>query len=301
MVVRLVRVLSLDLVSMAGALLSIACSKAQDATPLTIYNQDNRSDVQQSRPDVQHVAPTVALLTRKHRINTPASLFLDGPPVGPVFGLCQDEPFYEEKTLGDCSGFLIAENLLLTAGHCVQSELDCAQRAIIFNHHSVEPTNLKPSDVYECHSVIARLSQDDGDLALIRLNRNAAHVQADQMLSLEEPSVDMPEGMRILSHPFGLSLKESRLETSPVNKGLFFYANADVSGGSSGGPVFEPKSKRLLGVLLGGENDLVWDAKNNCSRNKVCMDGQCAGEKFASLTAVKNLLETAKIKKKQSN
>lgn len=298
---RLGRVLSLALVPVAGALLSVACGRTQDAALLTIYNHDNRSNVQQSSADVRHVAPTVALLTRKHRINASAPLVLDGPPIGPVFGLCHNERFYEEKTLGDCSGFLIADNLLLTAGHCVKSELDCSQRAIVFNHHGNDLTKLKHSDVYECQSVVARLSQEDGDLALLRLNRNAAHVQADQMLSLEGLSFDAPEDLSILSHPFGMGLKESRLETPPVSKGYFFHANADVSGGSSGAPVFEAKSKRLLGVLLGGENDLVWDAQNNCARNKVCPDGLCVGEKFASLETVKNLLTDGLIEKKSVN
>jgi len=266
------------------------CSAEQNSELFTVYNKDDRTSLSGASEEVAHYAPTVALLSQKHRSPSPQNLNLSAPKLGAVFDMCMDEAFVEDKTVGDCTGFLVAKNLLLTAGHCVKSESACSKRTIIFNFHHQNQSTVRSSDLYFCKSIAARLEAHEGDLALIELDRVVELNQSQALLKIEDFVPETKESMRILSHPFGVSLKLSVLESSPEHDGTFFFAQADVSGGSSGAPVFHPATGKLAGVVVGGESDLVWDEKSQCNRNKVCEDYRCKGEKFASPSTVLKLM-----------
>ena len=47
--------------------------------------------------------------------------------------LCENEKFIEQFSVGDCSGFLIAPNILVTAGHCMATESECQSNKWIFD------------------------------------------------------------------------------------------------------------------------------------------------------------------------
>jgi hypothetical protein len=62
---------------------------------------------------------------------------LERPPVGPCVEveLCEEAtPFYGQPTPNrDCSGFLVGEDLILTAGHCVNCPL-CENMVFVFDY-----------------------------------------------------------------------------------------------------------------------------------------------------------------------
>jgi hypothetical protein len=269
-----------------------ACSAQVKSDVRTVYDTDNRISPSDAGAEIASFTPTVALLSQRHRSPTPSNLRITAPQLGPVFGLCSDEPFFKEKTLGDCTGFLIEPKLLLTAGHCVKGEDACANRSIIFNFNSPVQQEIKSSDLYFCKSIPARLPAAEGDLALIELDRDVTLDHGQRFL---EPQIDIhneAKHIRILGHSFGVSLKVSALESTPQPDGHFFFARADVSGGASGSPAFDPTTGALVGVLIGGESDLQWDHNAACNRNKVCNGNSCKGERFASVKTVRKLLET---------
>ena len=275
-------------------LVCAGCSLAADSEPLTVYNNDDRVPLLNAGGDLARFAPTIAILAQKHRAPTPQNLQLNAPKFGSVFGMCSDEAFFEEKTVGDCTGFLVTNNLLLTAGHCVKDASSCSKRTIIFNFHVPNQPAVESRDLYFCKSVPARLPPNDGDLALIELDRDVELNPGQPFLEAHDFNSKTTESAQILSHPFGVSLKVSALESSPVQDGAFFYAQADVSGGSSGAPAFDPTTGRLAGVLISGEGDLAWDRSNQCNRHKVCENGACKGERFATTSSVQKLMNIYK-------
>lgn len=269
-----------------------ACSTEVKSVVRTVYDTDNRISPSDAGVEIASFSPTVALLSQRHRSPTPSNLRIAAPQLGPVFGLCTDEPFFNEKTLGDCTGFLIAPTLLLTAGHCIKDENACANRSIIFNFNNPDQQEIKGSDLYFCKSIPARLPAAEGDLALIELNRAVTLNHGQRFL---EPQIDTrneAKSIKILGHSFGVSLKVSALESTPQPDGHFFFAKADVSGGASGSPAFNPATGALAGVLISGESDLKWDHDAACNRNKVCIGDSCKGERFASAESIRKLLET---------
>ena len=40
-------------------------------------------------------------------------------------GICKEEKFAGQVSPANCSGFLVSDDILVTAGHCMQSEEDC--------------------------------------------------------------------------------------------------------------------------------------------------------------------------------
>ena len=69
--------------------------------------------------------------------------------------LCESERFSDQPQLGDCSGFLISSNKILTAGHCAFSKYDCANFSWVFNFVEGR-TTLNKDEVYKCKRIVTQ-------------------------------------------------------------------------------------------------------------------------------------------------
>jgi hypothetical protein len=260
----------------------------------TIYDQDNRTPMTESNPNLAVFGPSIALLTRSFRLQDLGNqkFKLTAPKFGDFFGLCRNESFFEEPILGDCTGFLVDDTHLVTAGHCISSQSDCEQRSFVFNQYKSTQPNLHSSEIYSCRRIVSSLAKDDGDLVVVELDRAVTQSPLSKYFNLDANENQNPNNLVTLGHPSGLPLKSAPLEgLSGVALGAYFWGKADVSGGSSGSPLFDPRTGSLQGVVIGGENDFVWDSKESCSRSRVCTNESCSGERFATRDALLRLLK----------
>ena len=88
----------------------------------------------------------------------PSDVQLLGPTLGAYYDLCDDERFFSQPTPGFCSGTLIAPDLILTAGHCMNNPNGCAGTVFVFNYHMVDSVALEPitvDDIFACQSIVA--------------------------------------------------------------------------------------------------------------------------------------------------
>ena len=199
-------------------------------------------------------------------------------------GVCSDEKFATQPTIADCTGFLIAPDLLVTAGHCAldvegisrnDATFECQSNSWIFDYKA-DSGNTKLEDVnlnnlYNCEEVVFGKLTEKEDFAIIKLDRE---VRDRKPLKLRtEGKVQLEEDIFVIGHPSGLPMKYTGdsivKENSDDN---YFSTNLDTFGGNSGSPVFNARTLEVEGILVRGRTDYVDSEVDGqfCMRVNVC-------------------------------
>lgn len=193
--------------------------------------------------------------------------------------LCAGERFREQPTAAFGTGFLVAPDVIVTAGHCVNGN-NLARTRFVFGFR-MRPsrfavTTLSDTEIYKGVGIIARQNDPNGaDFAVIRLDRAVTNRPA---LAIRRDA-NIPDGQSVyvIGHPCGLPLKYAPgavvRDNSPTTH---FVANLDTYGGNSGSPVFNGDTGMVEGVLVRGETDFV--LVGGCRVSNVCPTTGCRGE-----------------------
>lgn len=261
-----------------------------DASAQVIYGSDGRFDLYQvADPNLKKWADsTVALIKNSDLQISGASTLIQGENFGTQMNLCSTEKFREQDTAAFCSGSLVGEDLILTAGHCIQNQSDCQSTALVFGFAvksaSVLPRSVGNNEVYHCQEIIrTQMAANGADFALIRLDRK---VQGHDILQLHRGSeVETNASLVVIGHPVGLPTKiTTGGSVRSVAGAGYFQANLDTYGGNSGSAVFNAATGLIEGVLVRGEQDFV--SSGRCSVSKVCAEGSCRGEDVTRISQV---------------
>jgi len=205
-------------------------------------------------------------------------------------GWCSSERFSNQITAPTCTGFLIGEDVLVTAGHCVSKSGDCKNYKWAFDFKipaSTDITAVIPKDsVYGCKAILYTVSSNTtkDDYAVIRLNRKV----------LDRPALEIRKTGKIadnaalvlMGHPKGLPTKiagGANVRSNSATK--YFVSNLDSYGGNSGSPVLDAVTGVVEGILVRGEADSVTTSAG-CNVSKVCTDSGCRGEDVTRITNV---------------
>lgn len=274
--------------------LSIASNKSIDV----IYGEDNRKDVFESRDSVlvELSRSTAAMIgTQNLKAARGGEIEISAGTLESR-GICQKERFSQQISAADCSGFLVAPNVLVTAGHCIKTQYDCSNNKWVFDYkvdHSEQGSiNVPSSSVYSCKKIIARsLDQTTkDDWAVIELNRE---VKDRKPLTFRRTGkIRKGTSIAVIGHPTGLPTKIADGAKVRSHAAKFFVANLDTYGGNSGSAVFNLKTGEVEGILVRGENDYVYDHNLGCQVSNQCSDSGCRGEDVTYITnidALKNL------------
>lgn len=270
---------------------SASAKKKNLITPEVVYGKDNRVDLQfVSNPLHRDLAQSVAAHISKDKISADGSL--SSSTIGSSMGLCKSERFVEQINPARCSGFLVAEDLLVTAGHCVTGPSDCERYAWVFDFSDDTKKVDKDKSVFNCKEIVSRelSSSTKMDYALIRLDRKVTDRKALKFRTKGEISDNAP--LVVIGHPSGLPVKVADgANVRSVDNDVFFVANLDTFGGNSGSPVFDSATGIVEGILVRGENDYITVTENGVSCRKVftCADDECRGEDVTRITHVKDL------------
>ncbi|WP_437317003.1 trypsin-like serine peptidase [Sorangium sp. So ce385] len=197
--------------------------------------------------------------------------------------LCPEEPFKDEPVLGGfCSAFLVASDLLITAGHCVSAPGVCPHIAFVFgasyDRPGRDPSRVGPDDVYLCRDIRKLAARgEQGDYAVVRLDRPV--VGREPLRLRRAGKVDDDEELILIGNPMGLPTKiAAHGEVLDNASACCFKASTDSYGGGSGSVVLGANSRLVEGVLVRGETDFV--EASGCWASKVCpTEGSpCRGE-----------------------
>ena len=271
---------------------SLLVSLSSLASTKVIYGEDNRKDIYESTNELHK---TLAHSAAAQVANSSLSMTLEGDVL--VSGqtlrqrnICANERFSNQVSSARCSGFLVAPDLLVTAGHCVRNQDECNNFSWVFDFqmNSANQSSMRVSKdaVYKCKSIVARALDNatQNDFALLKLDR----VSDRQPLTVRrEGKIADNTEIVVIGVPTGIPLKISdgafvRSNTNPY----FFVANLDTYGGNSGSAVFDSKTGVVEGILVRGEQDYVYDYAQGCSVSKVCEMGACRGEDVTRITQV---------------
>ena len=176
--------------------------------------------------------------------------------------------------LSSCTGFLVAPDLILTAGHCIKDKTDCLKNMWILDYDKSQSTFSKDKIVY-CKEIVD--SNATSDYALLRLTKS---ISDRAPLKIRRTGKVNPEAdFFVIGHPLGLpkiSTDQAILRGNLLNK--TFTINSDTYSGNSGSPVIDSKTSLVEGVLIKGDQDFEMDFVSLCQRSVHCDENSCKGE-----------------------
>ncbi len=256
-----------------------------------IYGDDDRKDLfdPDANPEMVDAARSTAALVHREQLQTSSGNMsrLPTDTFGDAYGLCETEPFREQPNPAFCSGFLVAPDVFVTAGHCITNATDCAGTAMVFGFgyatRGQDVTLVKQSDVFYCKEILDRKqnSETKSDYAVVRLDR--AVPGRAPLHFRQEGLLDTGAEVTVIGHPAGLPTKVAggaRVRTS--DNVPFFVANTDTYGGNSGSAVLNGRTGEVEGVLVRGEND--FETQGGCMVSKHCASNGCRGEDVTRAT-----------------
>lgn len=262
-----------------------------------IYGEDNRKDVFESTDSVlvELSKSTAAMIASEKLKNLNGDVVISAQTLESR-GICAKERFSKQISAANCSGFLVAPNILVTAGHCIKSEYDCASYKWVFDfkvdHAEQGDVQVPKTSVYSCKKIISRaldqMSKDD--FAVIELNKKVTDRRP--LAFRKSGKITKGTSIAVIGHPTGLPTKIADGAKVRSLNTKFFVANLDTYGGNSGSAVFNIQTSEVEGILVRGENDYVMDSELGCQVSNVCTNDNCRGEDVTFITnidALKNI------------
>ncbi len=237
-----------------------------------IYGVDDRELVTEKSPlSVRKLANSVAMILSSDHLEIGfLRTIINAKSLKENMNMCVSEKFVTRPSISNCTGFLVAPDIIATAGHCFQNEEDCASKKIIFDvdahNQSKNGYVVLSKNVYSCKEIIISLLDDDRDFALIRLNKATKREPLKLNLS---GKIENSASVFMIGHPLGLPLILSKKSPVSDNSGASLFKTAlDSFEGNSGSPVFNFRTLEVEGILVNGQEDFVQDLDLECYRNK---------------------------------
>lgn len=234
-----------------------------------VYGTDDRIDVfEATNPEHQKWARAVCLLVDAsalvqidigvYRLLT-HPLIVDGVPP------CSGERFATQPTAGYCTGFVVAPDLIATAGTCItHANLDQVRFVFGFEMEDIDTPKeeFDADQVYKGIEIVANRSSNFYNFAIIRIDRPITFTEP--LYLRREGRVPFGALVGIIGHPLGLPKKIAFGENTRVRlvtDDRFFKANLDSYSGNCGSPVINAETGIVEGILVGGRADFGYNTE----------------------------------------
>jgi V8-like Glu-specific endopeptidase len=255
-----------------------------------VYGTDNRTDVYAHanatlRARAQQA--TVALMSPSDfNASNPNNVTFNASTLQSAYGLCSTERFLTDLTPAFCSGTLIDDDLVLTAGHCVTSASACTSTRLVFNFYRTAANAMQTvttADIFSCTSIVARqqatVNGRNLDYAILKLDRAATPRFTPAPIRAGNAALAAGTNVTVIGSGSGIpfkidsggSVRDARAATLD-----YFVASTDTFGGNSGSGVYENSGYTVAGILVRGETD--YKANGSCNIVNVCTETGCRGE-----------------------
>ncbi|OGR68259.1 MAG: hypothetical protein A2081_06105 [Elusimicrobia bacterium GWC2_61_19] len=269
-------------VSLIAAAAIVLPSLANAGGAKSIYGNDDRLDYFEASPAMRQLADSVVSLWPSKQVKAENGGYkLATIGFGDALDLCPGEKFSEQPIGAFCSGTLVGEDMIMTAGHCITDEASCADARFVFGYNidtagGAARTTVPAKDVYTCKRIVKRdldkqasgiigtgiaiigalLNKQAGpDFALIQLDRK---VEGRKPLPVNRGGVNNGDRIFVIGHPVGLPVKVAGGASVRNNSfKAYFLTDLDTFGGNSGSAVFNASTNKIEGILVRGGTDFV--------------------------------------------
>lgn len=260
--------------------------------PKVVYGIDDRMDVYESSDLLlKDLSKSVAAQVLDSSFTLENDLFnLDKSTLADE-GMCKTERFSEQPASATCSGFLIAQNLLVTAGHCVREVSQCQNHTWVFdyaNYESVLPLfSFNKDQMFKCIEIVSRVKDNATglDFAVIKLDRNVIGRRPFKIR--KSGKVDPNAVLTVIGFPSGIPLKITTGATVRDNSNPnYFVMNSDTYGGNSGSAVVDTRTGIVEGILVRGDTDFEQAPNEECYQTVKRANDSGRGEDATRITLI---------------
>lgn len=255
---------------------AVPAPRAESGDGKAIYGSDDRLDYYEASAGMRKLSDSVVSLWSSRWVRPAgdkAGLFVN--KFGTSRDLCPGEKFAEQPVGAFCSGTLVGEDLVMTAGHCMKDQAKCADTKFLFGFalkRSGEfPESVPLGDVYGCKRIIKQaLTTSTPGLIFHNLVNGGpgpdyALVQLDRKVAGRAPlpvnrggKIASGEPLFVIGHPMGLPLKVAGgAKVRDTSAKYFFFSDLDTFAGNSGSAVFNARTKLIEGILVRGDKDFT--------------------------------------------
>lgn len=177
--------------------------------------------------------------------------------------MCAGVKFARQPIAARCTAFLVSDDTLVTAKHCLDEDIEKKNARAVFGFASYSPgtyrITFKRDAVYELDAPGMRPCKNGQDCVMVKMKRAAA----PRFKRLKIAAAVTPNApVYVIGFPQGLPLKvagndpDARATVKPGTINDYtFEATLDTFGGNSGSPIFN-SSHQAIGILTSGEDDL---------------------------------------------
>ena len=215
-----------------------------------VFGQDDRKEVKDAEGIADFVRATAVMIPKENIVGNKVFGETLRELLTKQFGTSNFDPnvkFLDQPTCAYCTGFLIAPDILVTAGHCFKTLEDAKKYVWVFDytnelkHNSyIGYVEVNPNDVYEVQEILgAEFSSTintNEDYSFLRLKRKSERKPYRFRTS---GGVSLFNDVTMIGSPTGLPLKVVQnsyvIDTKPKE---WFKNSLDGFPGNSGGPVF---------------------------------------------------------------
>lgn len=266
-----------------------------------INDDDDRVDyydISEVKGKILENAMSVVAIVEKSKINLKTSDFKDPKTLNerlkssPRYGypLCPKERFGGQISTSVCSGFVVRENQVITAGHCVSgspTDKFYYKDLVVIRGFKNEKRDQKSYELEIFEVVGFKKSFDQSlDWGILELKDPVPNFQSPEVRS--QGRISNNQNIYILGHPTGLPLKLADNAVVKWQRNDTFLTDLDAFQGNSGSPVFNSGDHKVEGILVSGKQDFAVRMQQNgkCLQSIVCRRAQCGKEKVLRITEV---------------
>ena len=269
-----------------------------------VFGTDDRKEVKDAEGYEDFVRATAVMIRKDNIYNDEFYSWSLREKIQNKYGknveISEEVRFLDQPAIGSCTGFLIAPDILVTAGHCINSMEEANQFVWVFNYTSESEfinsrkLQFKKENIYEVEQVITSILDDNDDYAVLKLKRQSDRAPYRFRTS---GSVLLDGAINTIGSPKGLPLKFATNATVvDVSQSQWFKSDIDSFPGNSGGPVFD-ENGFIEGILVRGAvtydddwsltGDFYLDSSCNCIKtvtwNSVKYTAGCQSQRITTI------------------